>query len=492
MTWSARRGKTADVFLVGAGFSIAAAGNFPDTNALGAQVLERDGTGFDGIASNVTFSNAITFENWLTRLAEKQPYDSEEDRLKRASLFARSQNLIADVLLDSLKQAATVGLPSWLFELVEVLHLNRSAVLTLNYDTLIEQAIGGARLYSRGGDTRADANRALNYIQIPIGTWDSLSPRTTLTVKLYKLHGSVDWYWVPGDMTGTTLMRQSGKIAQSQAAGRSRYIVPPTSTKSSYFDNAVSRHMWAESARSLRDCRRVFLFGYSLPITDTAIAAMIAEQLNPEAEVVIADLHPERVASNLIALGVDRSRIREVEGLDAIEATVADLLSETRSRVLSDLRAHLSEVDDLPMTLHWDRKASAAITQRSSRAAGTLTLVAESIGDFHAQVNRSRSSSVEVPMTTHQLRDLLGDVSEINVTDETGRTWPIVDFGVPTEAALAGHSTRWYALKGAGQVTAAEMRESKPFDLRNQPRVFTQPDPPEDAEEGDIWQQIDP
>jgi hypothetical protein len=479
------------VFLVGAGFSIAAAGNFPDTNALGAQVLARDGTRFEGMASNLTFSSVNTFENWLTRLAEKQPYDSEEDRLKRASLFARSQNLIADVLLDSLEHAAAAGLPPWLYELVEVMHLNRSAVLTLNYDSLIEQAIGGARLYSRGGDTRADANRAMNYIQIPIGTWDSLSPRTTQTIKLYKLNGSVDWYWVPGDMTGTTLMRQSGQVAQSQAAGRSRYIVPPTTTKSSYFDNAVSRHMWAESARALRECRRAFLFGYSLPITDTAIAAMIAEQLNPEAEVVIADLNPERVASNLVALGVDRSRIRAIAGLDAIEAMAADLLLETRSRVLAELRVHLDGFDDLPIALHWDRKASAAITQRSSLTSGTLTLEAESIGDFHARVNRSRGTSEDAPMTTHRLREILtADVSTIVVTDEAGRSWPIVDFGLPIEEAVSGHSRRWYALKGAGQLTAAEARGSKPFDLRNQPRVFTQRDPPEDMEEGDIWYQI--
>jgi hypothetical protein len=491
MSWLARRGTNSDVFFLGAGFSIAASALFPDTNSLGRRVLERDDGTLAELTRGVEFTAVLTFESWLTRLAEKQPYDTEEARFRRASLFARAQTLIAEVLLESLASAVDGGLPGWVYDLVEVLHLERSTVVTLNYDTLLELAIDRTRSFSKAGDTRADANRALNYISIPIGTWDSLSARTTRTLRLFKLHGSVDWFWVPGDLTGTSLIRHGSGApkAQAQVAGRSRYIVPPTTTKSPYFDNAVSRYMWSETAMSLATCRRVVFMGYSLPITDVAIASLIAEHLNRDAEVWIADLSPESVAANLNALGVDRSRLRLFDGLTAISDAVGLLAGQTHQRVLEELRAHLAQVDDRPVALYWDREHSAAVLSGGFQMTdGKLSLRAELVGPF-AHTNRSRTSdaSAEV-LRSGTFATLLEGARELVVHDETSREWAIADFGAPEEWVAAGYSRAWLALKGAGTLADDSVAPPrKPFDLRNQPRIYTGTEEPAEARDGDVW-----
>lgn len=493
MSWAAQRGSTRDVLFLGAGFSISASSAFPDTNALGRRALAMDDGRIRELTRHFDFGSLVTFEAWLTRLAEKQPYDSEEARFTRASDFARAQTLIAKVLVESLETASEDGLPGWLYDLVEMLHLERSTVVSLNYDTLLELAIDRTRSFSRGGDTRADANRALNYISIPVGTWDSLSARTTRTLKLYKLHGSIDWFWVPGDITGTSLIRHRAGAprARAQAAGRSRYIVPPTTTKSSYFDNATSRFMWAEAARALASCDRVVFMGYSLPITDTAIASMIAEHMSPGAEIWVADLRPDLVSANLRALGVSDSRIHEFEGPSSIADVVALLVAESRDRLTRGLESFAAEQADLPVALYWDREHTAAILEgQANRAGDCLVLRSEAITTF-GQANRSRPTGDSEPrvLRSADLVPMLSGVRQVRVIDADGREWPVGDYGLPSEwTGGGGHSSRWLGLKGVGPLEAAShVGQGKPFDLRHQPRIFTGEDEPDNALDGDIW-----
>jgi hypothetical protein len=106
--------------------------------------------------------------------------------------------------------------------------------------------------------------------------------------KLLKLHGSLSWYWVPGDQTGSTVQRwrlpgRFGRPEPTDEEERSRllpgepFVVPPASLKSDYLRNPVTREIWRRAYQALREAARVVLVGYSLPTADIAMSGMLAQ-----------------------------------------------------------------------------------------------------------------------------------------------------------------------------------------------------------------------
>jgi hypothetical protein len=61
------------------------------------------------------------------------------------------------------------------------------------------------------------------------------------TFRLLKLHGSLDWWWVPNDQSGSSLVRQTPprrfedppqSLVPRFVPGRERFVVPSRATKS--------------------------------------------------------------------------------------------------------------------------------------------------------------------------------------------------------------------------------------------------------------------
>ena len=110
-------------------------------------------------------------------------------------------------------------------------------------------------------------------------------------LKLLKLHGSVDWWWVPGDVSGMSLAREGvyGRIGSPNRLGlglrehllpgRERFIVPPLAMKSAYYRNPLTRQLWQEAYEAIREATQFMLIGYSLPVTDFVIARMLGSAL---------------------------------------------------------------------------------------------------------------------------------------------------------------------------------------------------------------------
>jgi hypothetical protein len=81
-------------------------------------------------------------------------------------------------------------------------------------------------------------------------------------------------------------------------------IVPPTTAKSEFFDNAVVRQLWRGSFEGLRAAERIFVVGYSLPPADLLVRSMLSDAVG-DAEVWIVNPDPE----------VER-RFREIEAVN--------------------------------------------------------------------------------------------------------------------------------------------------------------------------------
>ena len=328
-----------DVFILGAGFSKAVSELFP----LAAELLGpiEDALNQD-LTNGVRRKGGEGFEQWLSRLAEGQPYLSPDKNLERSAAFLRVSQKIGEVLTERENEALECHIPDWLAKLLFVWHVRNATVISFNYDNVVEAAVqsqllplcsgyGGSywvrthdvlnrlpplppqRMYE---ETRVDSihggiqpSPVDNYVEQPVPAED--------TFRLLKLHGSISWYWVSDDTTGVTLQRwpdigkfgdpmgdQRAKIAR-QLPGRVPFIAPPSSTKSKYLGNPVIRKLWQDAFQALQKADHIYFLGYSVPPQDLAAMGLIAEAVadrTPSPSITVVDKRSPKVIENLATL----------------------------------------------------------------------------------------------------------------------------------------------------------------------------------------------
>jgi hypothetical protein len=194
--------------ILGAGFSKAVSGHMPLTDKLGDEVLARlKAVGVDLTARPYRGSG---FEAWLSRLAEPQPDLSLTENQENRGLFLRISELLREVVIDAELAVLAEPLPWWLQRMVGAWHFSGTrAVITFNYDLLVEHAVRSAALWDQD-NIRLSADSILRFGPKPPYVWKegfSTGPKRGRTFQLLKLHGSVDSFWVPDDTTGVSINR---------------------------------------------------------------------------------------------------------------------------------------------------------------------------------------------------------------------------------------------------------------------------------------------
>jgi len=324
-----------DVVILGAGFSKSVNLNFPITDELGRSALIKA-----GIESPERFAGG-NFEAWLSFLAEDQPFLTQSENLANRAMFSRLVDAIHKVLCSVEHGVASAGWPGWLYEFVATLHARRATVLTFNYDRLIERSLDDLSLadFSTAGaesvQWHAPLNQVPSYPPVP-SRW---SGELASTFRLCKLHGSLNWYWVPGDATGATLhhweLEDDPVGRERYLPGREPFLVPPTSGKSAFFRNPIMSETWRRAHQALRAASRVVLIGYSLPLTDLTIAGMIADSLSRDGvSLDIVNLHPGAVEESLKYLtGKSAGQSEQVEDFvrDYVRLASVDLAERCRT-----------------------------------------------------------------------------------------------------------------------------------------------------------------
>jgi hypothetical protein len=294
-------GQGREAFLLGAGFSCALSEAMPDTKALGR-----------GVASRLTHAGHSTellyglyggnFEAWLTQLAEGRPWVSEADNLRDRAMFLEASSLVADIIRMAQRQAGARA--SWLGRLVTFWHQNRSVVLTLNYDTLIEQAIDDLHLKDNGELVHYSTAYAIPVTSATMRRAGVLAQGFDIeTLRLLKLHGSINWYYSGSDSPhGETVyeggltygwdaeyVHVTGDRGLDLLVDKVPFVVPPTGTKSTFFNNETIRAQWSVANEFLRGCRLVVM-GYSLPEADHLMRLFLDQSVD---EITLVNSDPE-------------------------------------------------------------------------------------------------------------------------------------------------------------------------------------------------------
>ena len=336
-----------DVLILGAGFSKAISDHMPLTGRLGEQALDILRAKGVSVPSR-TFSNQ-QMEAWLSRLAEPQPDLSAAENAQNRALFLHMSVALRHVLLESQRDTHGGDLPWWLRRLVGALHFSKSVAITFNYDTLVESAVGASNLFDDEGHRVSSSDLVKNMppLRQVAGGGLRFGPQPAESFRYLKLHGSIDTFWTPGDISGASIGRwavggtwgapriTSEEERRQLLPGTEPYIVPPAAAKSAFYANPLARELWQTAARALTDATRVTLVGYSLPMTDLVTSGMLGDALAAGgASVTIVNPGAADVADRVEALGVDPGRI------DIIDR--GDIMDTLATRMERHLRPGLS------------------------------------------------------------------------------------------------------------------------------------------------------
>jgi hypothetical protein len=323
-----------EVFILGAGFSKAICDQMPTLNELGHRISQP----FQQTPSFALLTPAAVkalkagnmpgggFEAWLSYLAEPAPFLDESERLHNAAIARELVRLGVDEIETSEHQTLTRPMPYWLGRLVTLWDRLDSTVITFNYDTLVEQAVNARRL--------------------PWLYWPKYGGelRDAVALRLLKMHGSTNWWWIPSDKVGTTVQVAplAGEWGQphipTRIRGMEHFVVPPLAVKSDYYDLSITRDAWQSARESLGTASRIILMGYSAPITDLTVAALLGNYADPDVPIIVVDPNAASVVKRLSLLGLRRAE--PLDGDESIRQFTENYEVEVSQRVAPSL-AHL-------------------------------------------------------------------------------------------------------------------------------------------------------
>ncbi|MCA1712765.1 MAG: hypothetical protein LC789_14460 [Actinobacteria bacterium] len=389
-----------DVFVLGAGFSRAVSDRMPLTDELGNACLAfNDLRGAQGVPGTFTGGR---FETWLSSIAEPQPYLSEARNLANQSVFVRFSDAIGQVLGRRVNDVLAGPAPGWLVKFVTAAHARRATVVTFNYDTLVECAV------SRRGIWLPTLAEPVAWTEVTgdVPGWPAGSTRLAATpadtFRLLKLHGSLNWFWTPGDTTGMSVARRplpgafqapepyTEEDRRRQLPARTPFVVPPSATKSSYYRNGLVRELWLQAGEALAAASRVSLIGYSLPQTDLTVTGMLGQATaGKQTPVHVVDPQPGPIVSRLAALGLDATAER---GGTPVQGHVMAYCEAISRELVGDLRATAPPFADAPLMIAWGPDAVSTVVGFAAHRKAVL-LDAEPPQPFEAAA-RTRSAAL--------------------------------------------------------------------------------------------------
>ena len=295
-----------DVFVLGAGFSKAIYEEMPTMDELSTEVLGR----LIELKSPVppaleNLDNNI--ELWMTYLSQPQPWLKNHDNDYNRSIAGRIRQQIKEIIDYRTSKAARYDPPKWLKNLIKSWHEQQATIITLNYDTLIERATRELHV--------TNSIKRILATQIYPPYFSNIESRSGVglfgedninTFSYLKLHGSVNWYYSGRDVFyGETIFfsdvpplgadysekeRSLGLLSKDKET----LIIPPVNEKTTYFNNETVKVLWQDAGSALTNARRVFVIGYSLPVSDLGMWLFMSNnQPNPSTPIYIVDRNPE-------------------------------------------------------------------------------------------------------------------------------------------------------------------------------------------------------
>lgn len=452
---SGQRHTHTHTLVIGAGFSNSISNHAPLMVDLGRLSLARVG---DELQSDPAIVDTTRFEAWLSRLAENQPDLTEAENLRNRYRFAKLATAVNEVIIDREEQILDGAPPEWLLRLLRLAHSARWTIITFNYDTLIEHTVMHQMLFDWHQRHRVTSDHIVDGLPPRAPGHFGTTPASTF--RLLKLHGSTDTYWVPNDPTGATVNRWNligrwgapdevnEKQRQRELPGRSPLIVPPTATKSSYYQNPVIRQLWQQAATALSTADEVSLIGYSLPATDIVVSGMLAEQLaSSDIPIQVVDKDPDPVRNRLLDIGILPARVKCAPIHDPLWAFVNEQEDKAARRLCHELSGRDS---DALLLVAWSEAEAARIEDMRVDAQGErIELVAGEICSIQEATQSRGHSTDSGPNLGMLLSRRSATTKELVTVFRNGGRTRIIDHATHVQTSGAGNGS-WHILVPVG------------------------------------------
>jgi len=235
-------------------------------------------------------------------------------------------------------------------------HNRNVSIITLNYDTLLEQAF--APLYPGTGYIdycihlmNYDEHDALREFQFWINPREPVLTEThenPASFKIIKLHGSLNWKYCnccnqallttwdrsidldSGSFVGYTKPEQKAYDYTCPVDGTKfqTLILPPSYMK--ILNNPVISQLFSEASREIRATRRIVFIGYSLSDGDVHVKALFKKHLRPDVELVAINPKSSKSIRHRYTALSRNTRFRQMtfEDLVQSEALMKELLTK--------------------------------------------------------------------------------------------------------------------------------------------------------------------
>jgi len=114
------------------------------------------------------------------------------------------------------------------------------------------------------------------------------------TYRLLKLHGSINWYYsATKEKTFEQIYLFRGSKEERESKDLVPVIIPPVLDKTGFFEHSTIKSMWNEAKNLLKEAKKVYIIGYSIPQTDLTVKFMLQSYIPKDCEVTIVNKDEE-------------------------------------------------------------------------------------------------------------------------------------------------------------------------------------------------------
>ncbi len=114
------------------------------------------------------------------------------------------------------------------------------------------------------------------------------------TYRLLKLHGSINWYYsATKEKTFEQIYLFKGSKEERESKDLVPVIIPPVLDKTGFFKHSTIKSMWSEAKNLLKEAKKVYIIGYSIPQTDLTVKFMLQSYTTKDCEVTIVNKDEE-------------------------------------------------------------------------------------------------------------------------------------------------------------------------------------------------------
>jgi hypothetical protein len=291
-----------DIFLLGAGFSKWFHPSMPLLKDL-TDFISNEPTLVDRInrlGLMPLCRSAAGIEALLSHTSIAYPWKGQAEVFEELALYDLAVYQIANYLNERMYLLPD-DLPDAARRMFEFWKEHKSVILTFNYDTIVEKGLSKlqnaywtaywklpTKLIAQRGDQPTGA--IMGSVEDDDFNRSLASPDDYPTI--LKLHGSHNWFIPDGSVGADEIYYFRSHIGTGQSfrmAGLKPFIIPPSVDKSTLTKPNLISKMWLMARGLIETCDRLFIIGYSLPVSDTYVNLFLSKSLPSRTEVILVN-----------------------------------------------------------------------------------------------------------------------------------------------------------------------------------------------------------